>query len=220
MVTLLPGDCVGHLQALPSESIDSFVTDPPYGIELRLKAGRTRPAMILGDGRLEAVKLWRRWLPEAARVAMPNTMHFVFGSWKSIWMKSVLEDHFRVVDCMVWDKKCPSMLGYYFRPQWELIWVCVKGKVDRPRPMPRNLVQICRVLKPSHPCEKPVPLLRHLIRMACPAGGMIADPFAGIASTAVAAIEEGRSFWGCELDRQFLPTARRRIADAQRRIHS
>jgi site-specific DNA-methyltransferase (adenine-specific) len=210
---------VGHLQALPSESIDSFVTDPPYGIELRLKAGRTRPAMILGDGRLEAVKLWRRWLPEAARVAKPNTAHLVFGTWKSIWMKQLLEEYFTVKGCIVWDKKCIGM-GYHLRPRWELIWLCHNGKPALRGPAPADVWQICRPLKPSHPCEKPVELLRQCIRLVCPAGGIVADPFSGIASTAVAAIEEGRSFWGCELDRQFLPTARRRIADAQRRIHS
>lgn len=32
-VTLLPGDCVEGLASLPSASVDSVVTDPPYGLE-------------------------------------------------------------------------------------------------------------------------------------------------------------------------------------------
>ena len=215
MVTLLRGECVGRLRDLPAESIDSFVTDPPYGIELALKCSRRRPATILGDGKLEAYKLWKRWLPEAARVAKPNTAHLVFGTWKSIWMKQLLEEHFTVKGCIVWDKKCIS-LGYYVRPRWELIWLCHKGKPAKPVKAPADVWQICRELKPQHPCQKPVALLRQCIRLVCPPGGLVADPFAGIGSTALAAIAEGRDFWGCELDPRFHQLGLRRVADAQR----
>ena len=213
MVTLLAGDCVGRLKGLADESVDSFVTDPPYGIELRLKGSRLRPATILGDGKLEAFKLWQAWLPEAQRVAKPNTAHLVFGSWKSIWMRPLLEEYFNVKGCIVWDKKCIS-LGYWVRPRWELIWLCHKGKPAKPVKAPADVWQICRELRPKHPCQKPVELLRQCIRLVSPVGGLIADPFAGIGSTAVAAIAEDRSFWGCELDRSFHAMAIRRIADA------
>jgi site-specific DNA-methyltransferase (adenine-specific) len=43
-----------------------------------------------------------------------------------------------------------------------------------------------------HPTEKPVELLDVLIRYACPPGGVVLDPFAGSASTAVAARLSGR----------------------------
>jgi DNA modification methylase len=216
MITLLRGEAVARLGQLESESIDSFVTDPPYGIQLQLKTLPGRPRSILGDGRLEAIELWKRWLPEAFRVSKPNTAHLIFGTWKSLWMRDLIEQHFRVADCIIWDKKCPSMLGYYFRPRWELIWYCVKGKVPRPSPVPVNLWQICRELKPKHPCQKPVSLLQQCIRLTCPPGGIVADPFSGIGSTAVAAIAEGRSFWGTEIDTRFHALAEKRIAEALR----
>lgn len=213
MITLLRGDSVQRMRQLPSESIDSFVTDPPYGIDLRLKGSRSRPATILGDGKAEAIQLWKRWLPEAARVAKPNTAHLIFGSWKSLWMRELIERYFAVKGCIVWDKKCIAM-GYWVRPRWELIWLCHKGKPAKPAKAPADVWQICRELKPKHPCQKPVPLLRECIRLVCPPGGLVADPFAGIASTAVAAIAEHRSFWGCELDLPHHKLGQRRIADA------
>lgn len=42
-----------------------------------------------------------------------------------------------------------------------------------------------------HPTVKPAALLRYLLRMVTPPGGIVLDMFAGSGSTGVAAIEEG-----------------------------
>lgn len=42
----------------------------------------------------------------------------------------------------------------------------------------------------NHPTVKPTDLMRHLIRLVCPIGGIILDPFAGSGSTGVAAVSE------------------------------
>ncbi len=44
----------------------------------------------------------------------------------------------------------------------------------------------------KHPTVKPVGLMQWLIRMGCPADGVVLDPFAGSGSTGAAAIAEGR----------------------------
>src|SRR5690606_35052145 len=43
----------------------------------------------------------------------------------------------------------------------------------------------------QHPSVKPVSLLRHLVRLYTPPGGVVLDPFAGSGTTAEAAIQEG-----------------------------
>jgi site-specific DNA-methyltransferase (adenine-specific) len=58
-----------------------------------------------------------------------------------------------------------------------------------------------------HPAEKPVPLLRRLIRLLAPPGGTVLDPFAGSASTGQAAFAEGREFLGIELDAAYAERA-------------
>lgn len=62
-----------------------------------------------------------------------------------------------------------------------------------------------------HTCQKPVPLLRRLIRVSCPDGGVVFDPFMGSGSTGVAARHTGRKFIGCELDPGYFATAKSRI---------
>ncbi len=46
--------------------------------------------------------------------------------------------------------------------------------------------------KNDHPTVKPVALMRWLVKLVCPEGGLILDPFAGSGSTGVAAVREGR----------------------------
>lgn len=64
----------------------------------------------------------------------------------------------------------------------------------------------------NHPTVKPNNLMRYLVRLVTPPGGTIFDPFMGSGSTGVAAIQEGRSFVGCEQQAEFIEIARSRIA--------
>lgn len=62
----------------------------------------------------------------------------------------------------------------------------------------------------NHPSVKPVPLMEELIRLVCPAGGTILDPFAGTGSTGVAALRSGRHAILVERDEAMIPVIRRR----------
>ena len=71
-----------------------------------------------------------------------------------------------------------------------------------------------------HPTPKPVALLRWLCRLITPPGGTVIDPFTGSGSTGCAAMLEGFSFEGCELNNRleaappepYVDIARARIA--------
>jgi DNA modification methylase len=55
-----------------------------------------------------------------------------------------------------------------------------------------------RVLRNVHPTVKPIALMRWLVRLVAPPGGVVLDPFAGSGTTGIAAIMEGRLFLGVE----------------------
>lgn len=65
--------------------------------------------------------------------------------------------------------------------------------------------------KRLHPTQKPVDLLRYLIRTYTRPGETVLDNTMGSGSTAVAAIREGRSFVGIERDESYFKTAKERI---------
>lgn len=62
-----------------------------------------------------------------------------------------------------------------------------------------------------HPTVKPLDLVRWLVRLACPAGGLILDPFCGSGTTGAAAVLEGREFVGIEQDHGYVEIAEARI---------
>ncbi|MGN6217352.1 MAG: DNA-methyltransferase [Solirubrobacterales bacterium] len=63
-----------------------------------------------------------------------------------------------------------------------------------------------------HPTVKPLALMRWLVRLACPPGGLVLDPTCGSGSTGAAALLEGRRFLGIELDPTYMEVAAARIA--------
>jgi DNA modification methylase len=63
-----------------------------------------------------------------------------------------------------------------------------------------------------HPTVKPLELMRWLVRLACPPGGVVLDPFCGSGTTGAAAAIEGRRFIGIEFEASYLEIAAARIA--------
>jgi len=66
----------------------------------------------------------------------------------------------------------------------------------------------------THPTVKPTSVMRWLVRLVCPPGGTVLDPFAGSGSTGKAAVLEGFRFVGIEREAEYIEIARRRIAHA------
>jgi DNA modification methylase len=63
-----------------------------------------------------------------------------------------------------------------------------------------------------HPTVKPLALMRWLVRLVCPPGGLVLDPTAGSGTTGAAAALEERRFIGIELEPAYVEIAAARIA--------
>jgi adenine-specific DNA-methyltransferase len=66
----------------------------------------------------------------------------------------------------------------------------------------------------KHPCEKPIPLLSHIITTSTREGATVLDCFMGTGSTGMACKIHGRDFIGIELNPDYVTLAQRRIAAA------
>jgi site-specific DNA-methyltransferase (adenine-specific) len=66
-----------------------------------------------------------------------------------------------------------------------------------------------------HPTVKPTELMRYLIKLVTPPGGVVLDPFTGSGSTGKAAILEGFRFIGCELTEDYIPIIQGRLQHAE-----
>ena len=63
----------------------------------------------------------------------------------------------------------------------------------------------------KHTTVKPLTLMRYLVRMVTPPGGIVLDPFAGSGTTIEAALLEGFQSIGIELTDEYLPLIQQRI---------
>lgn len=67
----------------------------------------------------------------------------------------------------------------------------------------------------NHPTVKPTSLMRYLVRLVCPEGGTVLDPFNGSGSTGKAAILEGFSYVGIEMDPDYITISECRLKHAE-----
>ena len=65
--------------------------------------------------------------------------------------------------------------------------------------------------KTIHPCQFPVGLIERLVLSMTNEGGLVFDPFAGVASAGVAAILNNRGFWGCEIVDDYIKIGKERL---------
>jgi site-specific DNA-methyltransferase (adenine-specific)/modification methylase len=76
------------------------------------------------------------------------------------------------------------------------------------------------VKDPVHPTQKPLRVLRQLVEWGSRPGDLVLDPFMGVGSTGVAAVELGRRFIGIEIDPGYVDAAQRRLDAAQLKVAS
>ena len=63
----------------------------------------------------------------------------------------------------------------------------------------------------GHTAQKPLGAIATLVRALAPLGGLVCDPFLGSGTTAVACVQAGMRFIGCEREREWFDVAVERV---------
>jgi site-specific DNA-methyltransferase (adenine-specific) len=180
----------------------------------------------------------RRWLAECHRVLKDGGTIWVSGThhvYLSVGM-ALLELGFRLLNDIVWEKpNPPPNLGCRcFTHATELVLWASKGrKGGRARHTfnyeamkaengGRQMKNVWRFTAPGaaekahgrHPTQKPLALIERCLRASTQPAELVVDPFAGSASTGVAALGCGRSFIGAEIDPAYVRIGARRLRAA------
>lgn len=81
----------------------------------------------------------------------------------------------------------------------------------------KNVCETCgaKLRVVSHPTQKPITLMRYLVRLVTPPGGVVLDPFVGSGTTMLACLDEGFLGVGIDLDTEdeYLKIAIQRIKE-------
>jgi site-specific DNA-methyltransferase (adenine-specific) len=223
------GDCRKLIARLKPASVDVLVTDPPYGLE-KLEALRKAGSSKLTGHQLmsdthnlsldKIVELLKELAPELHRVLKPGSHWYMFCGIQHIGaFIEALEPHLEFQPPVVfWDRGKPSSpaYGYNYMPRLEsIIYGCRPPKGRRLNESMYNVIECPDVPKPlrMYPTEKPTPLLQTLIKQSSSPNGLVLDPFAGSASTLVAAREVGRRGIGFEIDENAFLRAQKRLQE-------
>lgn len=221
-------DAVDFLRGLANESVDLFLTDPPYSSLEKHRARGTTTRLKVSDGSSNA------WFPvvpnsyfepffvECYRVAQRNCHMYVYTDFESMFpIKAAAEAAgFYCWKALVWDKMKIGM-GYHYRARCEFILFFEKGKrklhdlgmpdVFDLKEDAEGYVLECARIRNGYPTEKPVMVSEKLILQSSEAGGIVCDPFMGSGSTGEAAIKHGRRFIGCDVTEKALQVATSRL---------
>jgi len=210
------GDWREHVDAIPDESLSLILTDPPYGIDYRSGRAVARESFqkIENDGYTATVDELNECFERMFPKLRPDSHVLCFCHWRTEnEVRTALVDcGFQIRGSLVWvkDMQGSGDLNGSFASKHERIIHAVKGS---PLLWQRDadVLEYPRVTKSIHPAEKPVALLLQLINATTTEGDVVADPFAGIASTMIAAKQARRQFWGCELTDEFFQAGKRRL---------
>lgn len=212
------GDARELAKAVPDESIDLIVTDPPYFLPVNTYVGTREKGYCkrqLGDMSVMQTYFDVMFGLLLSKLKKTGTAYiFCDGQSYPLIYRSMFP-FFKYVRPLIWDKVV-SYNGYTWRHQHEIIaWG--EGYEAKRIPTGDGDVLQCRgVLQKNrlHAAEKPVELMVQLIDKHKDAK-VVFDPYAGSSPVAVAVKLLGREFLAFEIDPETAEMARRRVREIQ-----
>jgi site-specific DNA-methyltransferase (adenine-specific) len=198
-VTIYHGDC---REILPALTFDVVVTDPPYGVSVVKKDGRTgftskqaasreyRP--VEGDD----IPLDPRWLLDHGRRQIVfGVSHFV--AWPGPGR------------LLVWDKR--DGMGSNNFADVEVAWDSKRGPSRLIRHRQLGMIADLGDLPRVHPTQKPLSVMRWIVDQCTDQTDTVCDPFMGSGTTLRAAMDLGRKAIGIDIDESYCEIAAKRL---------
>lgn len=236
-ITLYQADCLEAMRGIPDASIDACITDPPYGTtacswdavipfapmwaELKRIVKKNGAIVLFGSQ------------PFTSVLVMSNPQMFKY-EW--IWEKSKasgyldarrkpLKEHENVLafcdGVPTYNAEMEEGEPYTNHHRVGDSGACYSNVreysfVNEGTRFPRTILRFDSVpsMEQIHPTQKPVDLLRYLIRTYTNEGDTVLDFTCGSGTTGVACATEGRNFIGIEQDSHYCEVSAARIRRA------
>ena len=235
-------DALVGMSEIPDGSVDLCLTDPPYGltqvehdVPIPLKPMWEQLRRVMKPN--GAILLFSQ-MPFTARLVSSNYEDFRY-EW--IWEKVSPSGHLNAKkmpmkaheNICVFYRTLPvyhpqmsvgkthnSHTGNFDTENYGRFDPKAKDLSKRNEYYPRDVLKFGNVKGRGqlHPQQKPVDLLRYLIRTYSNEGDIVLDFTMGSGSCGVAAVQEGRDFIGIELNGKYFQSARERISNLVRTV--
>ncbi len=213
--TLFEEDCRDVLSTL--EPVDLVVTDPPYGCcyKTNHRKRMTMPSVLKGDDKPNT-----KFVGPLVKTLKQNSAIYLCTRFDvyAVWQEALKNAGAKLKTTIVWDKgnwTAGDLRGDYGN-QVELLLFAHVGRPLLRKGRPSNLWRIPRDPPGPHPTPKPVPLFTKCIENSSDAGNTVLDAFLGSGTCAVACVQTGRKFVGCEVEPKYFDLSCKRIEKAYR----
>lgn len=182
------------------------------------------------------------WIKACRRVLKPEGTIWISGTYHSIYQCgfALQQAGFRILNDIAWYKPnaAPNIGCRCFAASHEtLIWACKDPKAkytfhyedmkhgswekDFIKKPSKQMRSVWAVNTPAssektygkHPTQKPLELLKRIVRASSNKGDIILDPFTGSSTTGIVAYLSERSFIGIEKEKDFLELSIHRFQD-------
>lgn len=217
-VELFNCDCLDLMARMEEGCIDLLVTDPPYKTISGGDSGNRPKGMLSGNRKLfkhqSDIEI-SDWMSLVYKVLKEGSHAYIFTN--SLNLKEMLDESekagFKLHNILVWEKNNCTPSQFYMK-NCEYVLFLRKGKAKWINNIgaSKTVHQFNNILgKKTHPCEKPVDLLKFYIENSSKEGDIVLDPFMGTGSCGEACVQTGRRFLGIEKDETYFNLAKERL---------
>ena len=234
--TLALGDCINKLSEIKSKTVNLILTDPPYNLGLFMKNRETNLG-ALRENHFSASswddldqKTWEmkmdEFFQESARVIKQRGALLLFMSLIKIeTIVKIAEKHgFYYKTTGIWHKTNPLPRNrdlHFVNSTESWLYFIHGGKTgtfNNNKKLIHDFYESSVIgLKEKkfgkHPTQKPLKVMEHFVTLLSNEDDLILDPFMGSGSTGVAAMKNGRKFYGIEIDESYFKLCMKRVAE-------
>lgn len=254
-------NCLDGMRALPDDSVDLIIADPPYNlskgakwkwdnsVKLEGMGGNWDKVMVDWDN-MSLKEYWQftsAWLHETRRILSPKGSMWIFGTYHNIGIINVLcqIERIEIINEIIWYKRnaFPNLSGRRITASHETILWCHKNsgnkreyyfnydyskngdfpgdQLKNPGKQMRTVWDISNnkdkeeLAYGKHPTQKPLKILKRMIKLSSTSESTVLAPFAGNGSECVAAKETGRKYIGYEVNEEYYKIAQERLKNVK-----
>ena len=214
------------LSAIPNNSVDLILTDPPYSISRKsgFKAlgpnsvKRFAVDMDFGDWDHTEINLNELASLSYETIRPGGTAIIWYDLWKSSYLATAMIDcGFKQLRWIEWQKTNPVPLNSKVNYLTNSREIAIAGvKIGKPTFNSEYDSGTYQYAIPNngqrfHPTQKPIGLFSELIIKHSNEEDLVVDPFLGSGTTALASLKNNRQFHGCDISDEYIEIARKRM---------
>ena len=207
-ITIYHGDCRDVLPTL-SPAPDLLLTDPPYEI-------------VATGGGIGARRQYLADIKGFTDCGFDPSLLAPFDNWACFCAKGQLPALIAAAGdrrwmLVTWNKPNPTPLvnGNYLPDTEYIVHAWRAGHLyGEYRDRSRYIVHPAAPSAWGHPNEKPLAVVHRLVKLGCPEGGLVVDPYMGSGTTLRAAKNLSRRAIGIEIEERYCEIAAKRLAQS------